>query len=284
MDASIESLPHAASSPALTQSIALAAERIQLFQQQSTQLFSVSVDILNAARVLDSMGFELQLLARNGVVRAAHLIHNTHGDGRTLLTLAQVLAETPKALTPQIGDVVLQCQAIADHTATCTNLARRYLQHFRGLVAGLGAACPPGRERALVALLGGAELLEENGFRRGFAREISAELPAAQQTNFTLMVDCCAVLLRELRQHFVAVRECLMKVGLVLKAIGRATATVNYLGLNVGIEAAHFAGAGADFQRLGQDIEQTMLRFTEKVQRIREAAETGGALLVRLGA
>lgn len=284
MDASPQHVPMTATSPALGQAIALAAERIGRFQQQSTQLFSISVDILNAARVLDGMGFELQLLARNGVVRAAHLIHNTHGDGRTLLTLAQVLAETPKALAPQIGEVVQQCRAIADHTATCTNLARRYLQHFRGLVAGLGAACPPGRERSLVSLLGSAELLEESGFRRGFEREISSELAAENQTNFRLMVNCCADLLRDLRAHFAAVRDCLMKVGLVLKAIGRATATVNYLGLNVGIEAAHFAAAGADFQRLGQDIEDTMTRFTEKVQRIREAADTGGALLIRLGA
>ena len=41
---------------------------IAQYQLMITRMFGIAVDILNVARSLESMAFEMQLLARNGVV------------------------------------------------------------------------------------------------------------------------------------------------------------------------------------------------------------------------
>ena len=271
-------------SPGLATAVATAAARIQRFQRRSTQLFSVSVDILNAARNLDSMSVDLQLLARNGVVRAAHLNHATGGKGNTLLALAKVLSECPQELAPQVAQLVQHCRAIARHTADCTSLARRYQQHFRALVDGLRAGAAMGEEREFANRLADADLLTESGFSLCIDRRHLAVLHGVGPANLLLIAERCAEILRRLRSEFSEVRASLVAVGAALKAVQRAVGTVNYLGMNVAIEAAHFSGAGADFQRLAGEIEAAMARFAEQVQTIGKSAGAGGALLQELGA
>ena len=91
---------------------------IARYQLMITRMFGISVDILNVARSLESMAFEMQLLARNGVVQAAKV---SAGEGKALLALAGILSSYPGTITPEVEELGMQCKAIARQTAECSS-------------------------------------------------------------------------------------------------------------------------------------------------------------------
>jgi hypothetical protein len=213
-----------------------------------TQLFSVSVDILNAARALDTMGFELHLLACNGVVQAAQMNHGAEaahaGEGQTLLALAEILSHCPRQIAPG-GD------------AGAATLAARL------------ETAPLGEEGGLVVLQQLADGLD---------------IDPVVRANVRLIAQRCAAALRELGDLLDDTGTCLRQTDGMLHGIGRIAGTVHYLGINVAIEAAHCDRRGENFRQLAADIQATVDGFEQKLLAIRRSAERGRVLLQALGA
>ena len=257
-------------------------------QVDITRLFSVGVDILNAARALDSMGFELQLLARNGVVQAAQMNHRAgaahRGEGQTLMALAEILSQCPRQIAPDVAGLGERCRAIASHTATCTSLARRHYQHLKSLLLVLCRECADTRAANLAATLDPIQLRAAGGFD-ALLREVAGwTLEPTLRANIGLIAGRCVAALRELQSLLNDTETCLRETGSILQGIARTAGTVNYLGINVAIEAAHCDQRGESFRQLAADIQSTVTGFEQKLQAIRLSAERGRTLLKALGA
>lgn len=255
-------------------------------QAQMTRLFGVGVDILNASRALDDVSFELQLLARNGIVQAAQLNHATapahHGAGRSLLALAEILADCPRRIAPALATVTAQCRAIAAHTADCMGLARRHAQHLKAALLVLDRELPAERQALSLRLAGRAS-------RRAHVAAIPLPLAAAPtseplaRANLALLVERCTASSRELAASLDAAAHCLRASDKALHAIDRIVGTVSYLGLNVAIEAAHCAALGARFGQLAVEVDAAVHSLEHKIGTIRDRAGHGRRLIEALG-
>ncbi len=274
--------------PPLGDAVDAALERLHAHQVDMTRLFSVGVDILNASRALDSMAFELQLLAQNGVVQAAQMNHangaRRSGEGQSLLALAEILAGCPREIGPSLRELSERCQAIATHTAHCMGLARRYAQHLKALLVVLSREVGEAHGEELRRELATTPLRSQAAPRRLLRMADRCELSPALRANLALIAERCTAALQGLARHLVDTAACLRATDTVLHAISRVGGTVNYLGVNVAIEAAHCAERGANFRQLAQDIDHTVESLTHKLTAIRESAERGRSLIKVLGA
>lgn len=254
-------------------------------QAQMTRLFGVGVDILNASRALDEVSFELQLLARNGIVQAAQLNHATapaqHGAGRSLLALAEILADCPRQLAPVLAIVTAQCRAIATHTAHCMGLARRHAQHLKALLLVVDREAPGERHALSRRLTGRPSRRAQVGDIALTTAPTSAPLVRA---NLALLVERCTASARELAASLDAAAQCLRATDQALHAIDQIVGTVNYLGLNVAIEAAHCAALGARFGQLALEVDAAVHSLEHKIGTIRDRADHGRRLIEALGA
>lgn len=257
-------------------------------QIDMTRLFSVGVDILNASRALDTMAFELQLLAQNGVVQAAQMNHadggQGRGEGKSLLALAEILADCPREIGPSLAELGEHCQEIATHTAHCMGLARQHVQHLKALLAVLSREAIAGGDAELVQALA-ATPLRSPAAPSKLARvcerwALAPELGA----NVGLIAERCTAALEGLTRHLADTAACLRATDSVLHAISRVGGTVNYLGINVAIEAAHCDARGSNFRQLAQDIDKTVASLQQKLAAIRDSAERGRILIKALGA
>lgn len=280
-------LSSATPTPALACELTAALGGLLEHQRDMTRLFSVGTDILNAARALDSMAFELQLLARNGVVQAAQLNQAADavqgGAGRSLMALAEILSTCPREIAPALLSLGNDCRAIATHTAQCMNLARRHAQLLKALLLVLA------REAGDEHRAGFTQRLTRLSLRRVEApvallqTAADWDLSPALRANLELLADRCQSTLRGLAAHLSAAADCLRQTDLALHAIARVAGTVDYLGVNVAIEAAHCAARGTSFHQLAADIDATVTSLEHKLLTIRDSAERGHQLTRLLG-
>jgi len=258
---------------------------LRAHQVEMTRLFSVGVDILNAARTLDSMSAELQMLARNGVVQAAQMNRSGrggHGEGASLLALAEILSGCPRRIAAELARLGERCRAIASHTAHCSGLARRHTQHLNSLLLVLGRECGAGQAEELAGMLRAAGLRRPGDLGRVLARADGWQLPPALAANLRMIGERGADTARKLAALLQQTGACLRETEGILRAIERIAETVNYLGVNVAIEAAHCADRGENFRQLAQEIQATVARFEQKLRAIRHTAERGRVLLAAL--
>lgn len=252
---------------------------IAQYQLMITRMFSIAVDILNVARSLDSMAFEMQLLARNGVVQAAKV---SDGEGKALLALAGILSSYPGTITPEVEGLGMQCKAIARQTAECTNLARRYFQHSKCLLTVLNRDVAQGNQefREELAAL---QLTHPSDLERVLASRMLASADPLVRENLLFLGRQCLETLRRIQTLLAQSLPCLTLAEDSVGSIKRIGETARYLGLCVGIEAAHLPGQGkTHFANLANGITTTVDGLNQKFQAIRETISSGRDLLTQL--
>lgn len=264
-----------------------ALDGLRAHQADMTRLFSVGIDILNASRALDTMAFDLRLLAQNGVVQAAQMNRAAsglgRGDGKSLLALAEILADCPREIGPSLTELGTHCQSIATHTAHCMGLARRHVQHLKGLLAVLAREAGKAHDVALVEALGTTPLRCPAAPPRLLRVTEDWTLAPELRQNLSVIAERCTAALVDLARHLVDTMACLRETDAVLHTIARVGATVSYLGINVAIEAAHCDLRGVNFRQLAQDIDKTVDSLRQKLAAIRDSAERGRVLIEALG-
>ena len=244
-----------------------------------TRMFGIAVDILNVARSLESMAFEMQLLARNGVVQAAKV---PAGEGKALLALAGILSSYPGTITPEVEGLGVQCKAIARHTAECTNLARRYFQHSKCLLTVLNRQIADGNAEFMEELAS-LQLTHPGDLERVLASRMLQQGDPLLRENLLYLGRQCLETLRKIQELLGQSLPFLTLAEDSVGSIKRIGETARYLGLCVGIEAAHLPGQGkTHFANLANGITTTVDGLNQKFQTIRDTIGSGRALLTQL--
>lgn len=102
------------------------------YNRDMNRVFGACIAIQNTARSLDATMLEMELLARNGVAKAARL---AAGHGRPLLVLAEILAGLPADMRVQVAALDDRCQDLTRRTADASNRVRLYYQFVRSVAA-----------------------------------------------------------------------------------------------------------------------------------------------------
>ena len=252
---------------------------IAQYQLMITRMFGIAVDILNVARSLESMAFEMQLLARNGVVQAAKV---PAGEGKALLALAGILSSYPGTITPEVEGLGVQCKAIARHTAECTNLARRYFQHSKCLLTVLNRQIAHGNAEFMEELAS-LQLTHPGDLERVLASRMLQQGDPLLRENLLYLGRQCLETLRKIQELLGQSLPFLTLAEDSVGSIKRIGETARYLGLCVGIEAAHLPGQGkTHFANLANGITTTVDGLNHKFQTIRDTIGSGRTLLTQL--
>ncbi len=101
------------------------------YNREMNLVFGACIEIRTTAARLDSSMLEMELLARNGVARAARLPEDR---GAALLTLAQILADLPRRIRTVIRSLEERCQTLTRNTADASNSIRLHYELVRSLL------------------------------------------------------------------------------------------------------------------------------------------------------
>ena len=66
------------------------------------RVFNIGVEVLNGARSMRRISFELKLLAINGIIQAAKIGNN---QGQSLITLSGFLSDLPSQIAPELNNL-----------------------------------------------------------------------------------------------------------------------------------------------------------------------------------
>lgn len=91
------------------------------FERDTNRVFGACIDIQNTTRALGETMFEMELLARNGVAKAARL---AAGQGKPLLALAEILAGLPRDMRTEVDALERHCHELSQRTADASHRVR----------------------------------------------------------------------------------------------------------------------------------------------------------------
>lgn len=258
--------------------------RVVTYNRDMNLVFGTCVDIQTTARALAGMTFDMELLARNGVVHAAKI---PAGQGRSLLVLAEFLTELPSRIRPETQELEKLCDRLTHNTANCSNLARLYYQQVRTLASiQHSAADDPvdGRPRAPRFDLSEARYpIDED------LKELAAHVPGGADVHDRRRGDVVDSLLvrgshnlRRMETLLAESERALDRVFDKLAEIGQIGATAKYLAQYVAIESVQIDTNRDSFSNLAATIRQTIEELDETLAKIRHVTREGQRLLAQL--
>ena len=241
------------------------------YNSDMCRVFGACVDIRNTARTLQKAATEMELLASNGVVRAAKL---TAGKGRSFRVLAEYLTEVPIRVQPEIDGLEEICARLAGNTAEGSNVVRLFYLLISGLLQlrrSQDDFDPDEEEAARFTRPEEIEALIERitlATRDKHVAENAVQVGHLSESNIqnmrTLLLDSES-----------AIEESWRK----LEAIQTVARTARYLAQCVAIEAARAETGGEDFETLSSDINATIDELELTLTTLENASKKGRTLL-----
>lgn len=241
------------------------------YNSEMCRVFGACVEIRNTARKLQKAATEMELLASNGVVRAAKL---TAGKGRSFRVLAEYLTEVPVRVQPEIDGLEEICTRLAANTAEGSNVVRLFYLLISGLLELRRSQqdFDPDEEKAArftrpeeiealmerITLAASDRHLAENAVQVGHLSEATVQ-----------------DMRRLLRDSEDAIEESWRK----LEAIQTVARTARYLAQCVAIEAARAEAGRQDFETLSSDINTTIDELEATLAMLEDASKKGRSLL-----
>lgn len=258
--------------------------RVVTYNRDMNLVFGTCVDIQTTARSLAGMTFDMELLARNGVVHAAKI---PAGQGRSLLVLAEFLTELPSRIRPETQELEKLCDRLTHNTANCSNLARLYYQGVRTLCLiqhGAAAESVDGRPRAARFDLSPTRYpIDED------LAELAAHVPGGDEIHDRRRRDVVDSLLvrgsHNLRRMESLLAESGRALGRVfdkLIEISQIGSTAKYLAQYVAIESVQIDANRDSFSNLAATIRRTIEELDQTLAKIRSVTQEGQRLLAQL--
>lgn len=252
------------------------------YNRQMNRVFGASVDIQVTARALGESTFEMELLANNGVARAAGL---PSGEGGALLTLASFLAGIPDRIRPEVGRIDAICEGLASSISICSNRVRTYYQVASALLATHRRLTRASENQSGDSSDGGTGevgLQTPAGVER-LLREIeNASASERERINSRALGELSARSRREIRDHLDEALRILHKLGGRLAEIRNISIMARYLAQHVAVEAAYLGSERKSFDHFAADIHETVDHLNEVVAPLAAATRDGEQLLASL--
>ncbi len=249
--------------------------RLMRHKTDINKLFGICMDVVKFARIMDTMVYEMQLLALNGVVHAAKVPGH---EGRPLLALGQVLTDLPEKIGPEVRELEGWCTQVAKNTAKCSDLVRRYYQQIMCLVSTVlkqvtSDDIPFLREMADMNLSRAsdvAKFMKHPFFER---------LPPIIYDNLQRLSHQCQVNHGETIQLLRESIQCLGKAKLASENIKGVGTTAQYLSLYIKVEAAYLSEKQDNFNNLAYTLNETIERLESNFNNMKDAIAQGSNAL-----
>lgn len=240
------------------------------YSRQVNRLFAVAVDIQKMARPLEELALDMELLARNGVVRASKLDQDL---GRPLGVLTSFLSELPDSITPVTQVIEAESVALAATVAQCTYRATVYqmfAESLYTLAEQQRAEMPRRRSIGLLALEEVKKRIaatSENPILRLSAEQISVRSAENLRALFLLIGTA--------RGHVERVSAC-------VEELRRTTRMSRYVYQCVRMEIAKIEEDDSRFSTFADRVEESVGYLEQRLTELGHLSRDGFNLLARL--
>ncbi len=238
--------------------------------QRVNQVFGVCVEVQNSARPLKELAFQMELLARNGVVHAAKLGRD---QGGSLGVLTQFLSELPSAIEPLVADIDHRCRKVAGAISHCTHVIRVYGLEVQAL---LDIARRHGLSGDDVAFRSGRDL---SRLTRALSR---APLTVTERRSVSAIAARVEPHVQEVQRLTHEAHGSIQEVRLLLDDLHATTRTARYISQCVRIEVARIQGDAERFVSFGDRVAATVDVLEERLTALGRIAADGQRLLSAL--
>ncbi len=241
------------------------------YKTDINKLFGVCMDVVKIARIMDSMVYEMQLFALNGVVHAAKI---QEAEGRPLLALAQVLTDLPEKIVPEVRELERWCTQVAKNTAKSSDLVRRYYQHIMCVVTTILQQISQG-DKSFIKDVATMKLSRPDDVAKFIKHPSFGQLPPIIQHNIQILSQQCQANHGEVIQLLNESIRCLDRAALASENIKNVGTTSQYLSLYLKVEAAYLSERQDDFNNLASTLNETIARLEDNFKNMKEAISQG---------
>ena len=243
-----------------------------------SQLFRICMEVMTFARAMNTMVYEMELLAMNGVVHAAKV---SDGQGKPLLALGEILSDLPSKITPEVRELESWCAQVAKNTAKCSDLGRHHYQQTCCLVAGI---CRYAEESQLANCedLTRLNLTRSADITTLMKNSLFDTVPSLPRGNMNFLANRCRSNSAEITQLLKHSAQCLGKGKVSAENIKAIGTTARYLALYICIEAAYLSDKQASFNNLAKTITETIDQLDEQFKSMTDILLEGELVLQQL--
>ncbi len=239
---------------------------------QVNHVFGACVAIERGARQLRSTVGDLELSARNGVAKAHRL---AAGQGHTLSSLTQALAEVAPLIRLSLDRLATLCATLATDTAEGSRVGRLFQEYYWCLEYGL-QSCKP-TQTSFHARLG---LI--NGHLLHHPTDTPSENKRLQNKNFLLLVAQTQIKLSELERVFQGSRGVTRAINNELAELHANTRVAEYQAQFIGIEGARLPENAEAFAILSTAVRQIIAELRERLTNLHRSLAQGSSMLEHL--
>lgn len=233
-------------------------------------VFGVCVDVQNVATPLGEVSFSIELLAHNGVVRAAQLDGIA---GRPLIALTEFLSTLPKKIGPAVQEIEDHCHRLARVTSDATNRIRVYFLLTRALLRMAEYGLPESERRRLVELAK-ADFTSDRDLVR-----LVRLLEEHRVSGAALVGSRCQATLREVAVLVQEAKTIFTTIGRHVQELKTIARSSRYLDSCLRIEVAHLPKDADDFGSFSQEISGTLDKLESQLAELQRIEERGEGLV-----
>ncbi|MBF0237847.1 MAG: hypothetical protein HQM12_09095 [SAR324 cluster bacterium] len=238
------------------------------------KVFGVCVQILNISRSFDKLAFEMELLAKNGIIKATRIRGN---EGKPLISLAGELSKLPQQIQPEITELESKCVLLSRKIALCSVAARRYYQYTQSLIRFKATQNRHDQVQSLI------QNLHKPTYVKNFISTLSHdEITPIDYNNFQYLIYKSEDNLKETSALLFDALDIVSASLIQIDRIKKIQQTTQYMAICISVNAAHLQSDLQEFNSLIENIGQVVKNLDNRLLVLQEHVEHGERLLHKL--
>ncbi len=259
-------------------------DKLHIGKQNTNKVLWICVNILNIARSLDSLSFEINMLAKNGSINAARV---DRSKGQMMVPLVAGLSDISQQIRTEIDLLKTECITLSRKISLCSVSTRRHYQYRKSLIQSLNRLQDQD-QNPLLDQSENSQILDiftskkrntVNSLSSWLDEKLSDEVGELERANLEKVAsksDGSQNQFQVFTQESIRIIQAAIKR---LERIEKIRLTAKYVASYISINVAYLE-AGADrFHGLVENINSIVQQLDEQQQELIKYAEQGQRLL-----
>ncbi|MBF0286512.1 MAG: hypothetical protein HQM14_01725 [SAR324 cluster bacterium] len=259
-------------------------DRLHVGKQNTNKVLWICVNILNIARSLDNLSFEINMLAKNGSINAARV---DRSKGQMMVPLVGGLSDISLQIRTEIDLLKTECINLSRKISLCSVCTRRHYQYKKSLICSLNrlhgkhqnADPGPGEESQMIELFTSKKSNTADSLASWVEDKLSDQIEEVEQINMESVArksDDSQNQFRLFTQESIRIIQAAIKR---LERIEKIRLTAKYVASYISINVAYLETGADRFHGLVENINIIVQQLDEQQQALIHYAEQGQRLL-----
>lgn len=238
------------------------------YKEDVTKVFGLGVDVLNVARSLNTISFDLKLLAINGIVQASKIGNK---QGQSLITLSGFLSSLPVQIAPELSDLEELSRELSTQITITSIAVRKFILYSNGFYRVISKL--KNSTNSSVNMLSSRELNKIGN--SPYIKLANDE----QKQNLEFIAKTILKIMSDLNELLSSSQIIISRSKMKIEKIRRNGFIANYMGSNISIESAYLTRKNKNFDDLVNNIKEIVNTLNMRLDDIMDKINEGQKLL-----